>query len=123
MIVVCLKIIDMYFFMSSEYYKVSYIWKLIREMKDVVEILQFKISLCYIIMSFKHKSSMLFHLFQIFLKTASQFLNVGHQIITLVDKLYVLLCINRLCLHFKRQIWIKFLYLFTSELKNIGLNL
>ena len=39
------------------------------------------------------------------------------KIIRLVHQLYVLLCINRLCLHFQRQIWIKFLYNFTTELK------
>lgn len=83
--------------MYSEYYKVRYIWELIRGIKDVVEILQSKISLCYVIMSFKHKNAMLFNLFQIFLKTASQFLNAGHKIMRLVNQFYVLLCTNILC--------------------------
>lgn len=60
---------------------------------------------------------MLFHLFQIFLKQHYHFFIVGHEIIRLGHQLYVLPCINRLCLHFQRQIWIKFLYNFNTELK------
>lgn len=68
-IMIYLKIIHNF---SCTIHIIRYIWELIRLMKHV-ELLQFKISLCYIMMNFKHKSSMLFHLFQTFLKQHSNF--------------------------------------------------
>lgn len=60
---------------------------------------------------------MLLNLFQIFLKTASQLLNVGHKIIRLLNQFYVLLCMNILCYILRGKFGLNF-YKFTTELKN-----